>query len=115
MTNVHSCSYYCDRPECIKAQRDELRDRLAQSEQEPNYWLGYGLQAHTEKPFKGATPLYTAPPQRKPLTDDEINNLKLPPSGTATVRDLVRLIEAAHNIKKQDEMPLFDDWDKDWT
>ena len=28
MTEVHSCSYYCDRPECIKAQRDELRDRL---------------------------------------------------------------------------------------
>jgi hypothetical protein len=27
---VHSCSYYCDRPECIKAQRDELRDKLAQ-------------------------------------------------------------------------------------
>lgn len=21
----HSCSYYCDRPDCIKAQRDELR------------------------------------------------------------------------------------------
>lgn len=33
MTDVHSCSYYCDRPECIKAQRDELRDRLAQPEQ----------------------------------------------------------------------------------
>lgn len=30
MTEVHSCSYYCDRPECIKAQRDELRERLAQ-------------------------------------------------------------------------------------
>ena len=30
MTDIHSCSYYCDRPECIKAQRDELRDRLAQ-------------------------------------------------------------------------------------
>ena len=28
MTDIHSCSYYCDRPECIKAQRDELRDRL---------------------------------------------------------------------------------------
>jgi hypothetical protein len=27
---IHSCSYYCDRPECIKAQRDELRERLAQ-------------------------------------------------------------------------------------
>jgi len=30
MTDVHSCSYYCDRPKCIKAQRDELRERLAQ-------------------------------------------------------------------------------------
>jgi hypothetical protein len=42
-------------------------------------------------------PLYTAPPQRKPLTDEEINALELPPSGTATVRDLVRLIEAKQN------------------
>lgn len=25
MTDIHFCSYYCDRPECIKAQRDELR------------------------------------------------------------------------------------------
>ena len=24
----HTCSYYCERPECIRAQRDELRDRL---------------------------------------------------------------------------------------
>ena len=24
-TEVHSCSYFCDRPGCIKAQRDELR------------------------------------------------------------------------------------------
>lgn len=24
-TDIHSCSYYCTRPECIKAQRDELR------------------------------------------------------------------------------------------
>lgn len=26
----HSCSYHCDRPECIKAQRDYLREALAQ-------------------------------------------------------------------------------------
>ena len=32
MTDIHSCSYYCDRTECIKAQRDELRSRLAQPE-----------------------------------------------------------------------------------
>ena len=28
MTDIHSCSYYCDRPECIKRQRDELREQL---------------------------------------------------------------------------------------
>ena len=39
MTDIHSCSYYCDRPECIKAQRDELRDRLAQPE--PGPWVQY--------------------------------------------------------------------------
>ena len=40
----------------------------------------------------------TAPPQRQPLTDEEIDSLELPPSGTATVRDIVRLIERAHGI-----------------
>jgi hypothetical protein len=34
MTDIHSCSYYCDQPECVKAQRDELRDKLAKPEQE---------------------------------------------------------------------------------
>ena len=28
----------------------------------PDYWLGYGLQAHTEKPFEEATPVYLMPP-----------------------------------------------------
>jgi len=32
--------------------------------QEPDYWLGYGLQAHTEKPFENATALYIHAPQR---------------------------------------------------
>ena len=27
-TDIHSCGYYCDRHACIKAQRDELRDKL---------------------------------------------------------------------------------------
>ena len=39
-----------------------------------------------------------AEPERKPLTDEEIDALPLPPSGTATVRDIVRLIERAHGI-----------------
>jgi len=42
--------------------------------------------------------LSAAPAVRKPLTDEEIDALELPPSGTATVRDLVRLIEAHHGI-----------------
>ena len=28
---IHSCSYYCDRPGCIKAQRDELRDKYEEA------------------------------------------------------------------------------------
>lgn len=29
MKDLHTCSYYCDRPECIKAQRDELRAKYS--------------------------------------------------------------------------------------
>jgi hypothetical protein len=28
MTDIHSCSYYCTRPPCVLAQRNELRDKL---------------------------------------------------------------------------------------
>ena len=27
--DTHSCSLYCDRPGCIKAQRDQMRDEFA--------------------------------------------------------------------------------------
>ena len=43
------------------------------------------------------TVLYAAPPARKPLTDEEIDNLELPPNG-CTMRELVRAIERAHKI-----------------
>ena len=32
MTDIHSCSYYCERPECVKAQRDQLREKLLERE-----------------------------------------------------------------------------------
>ena len=32
MSDIHSCSYYCTRPACVLAQRDELRDKLEQAE-----------------------------------------------------------------------------------
>ena len=30
--DIHTCSYYCERPACIKAQRDAFRERLLQGE-----------------------------------------------------------------------------------
>ena len=43
-------------------------------------------------------PLYTAPLQRKPLTDEKIDALVLPISEEGNFRDFVRAIEAAHGI-----------------
>lgn len=38
-TDIHSCGYFCDRPECIKAQRDELRERVAELEPVGWQWI----------------------------------------------------------------------------
>jgi hypothetical protein len=75
MTDIHSCSYYCDQPECIKAQRDELRDKLAQPEQEPVAWICEGSASDEKHAIDYwqedidvipiGTQLYTIPPQRK--------------------------------------------------
>ena len=49
MTTDHTCNYYCMRPECILAQRNELRDRLAR--QKPVLWVfkdNPGLTTMTE-------------------------------------------------------------------
>jgi hypothetical protein len=64
---------------------------LAQSDQEPDYWLGYGLQAHTEKPFENASALYTTPQQRPwvGLTDEEIKEI-VGPWGDAPVTGYTR-------------------------
>lgn len=41
---IHSCSYYCMNPACIKAQRDELRDKLSNQKGNPNEDVqGYGV------------------------------------------------------------------------
>jgi len=68
---------------------------------EPVAWMnGWGdLFKNLDDVERGQTmqPLYTTPPQRKPLTDDEIEELDMETSGT--VHDFVRAIEAAHGIK----------------
>ena len=54
---------------------ETLRQALAQPEQEPVAWVYNGI-LHEFDPSEFATsevkPLYTAPPKRKPLTDEEI-------------------------------------------
>lgn len=70
--------------------KDRHVRRIIDCEERPNI-PGYDL-----------IPLYTFPPQREPLTDEEIDAIELPPSGTATVRDLVRVIERAHGIGEKE-------------
>lgn len=58
------------------------------------------LEAYRDRSGKSVyevRPLYATPPARKPLTDEEINALELPPSG-CNFRDIVRVIERAHGI-----------------
>ena len=97
MTDIHSCSYYCNRPECIKAQRDELRSRLEQPEPDvpttrfgnmgPVGWLEppdgvfranplYKIK-FPSKLLSWQVPLYTAPQQRTwvDVRDEEIKIL----------------------------------------
>lgn len=103
-----------------------IKQALEQPEPEPEWY--HGIDAHgcnhfyykTEvRPSQFNTPLYTSPPKREPLTDDEIKDavLQHPVFGFALmsmVRDdvqvqtvvqavngIARAIEAAHGIKEK--------------
>ena len=105
-----------------KAKTQELRSMLAQPEQEPVAWMleGWGpdcgpyfeIYRDDEMGWRNKkewTPLYTTPPQRKPMTDDEIAELWLDIYGSTPSSGihedgllpwrLARAIEAAHGIK----------------
>jgi hypothetical protein len=86
---MHTCSYYCDRPECIRAQRDELRQKLEQAEkQKPSLWFAIGgdgrvkyttdsdraLKWKQAGSYRLVRNYYTAPPKREwvGLTDEEM-------------------------------------------
>lgn len=45
--DIHSCGYYCERPACVKAQRNELRDKL--------------FEGQAVKTYSGGKPNYTQP------------------------------------------------------
>jgi hypothetical protein len=111
MTDIHSCSYYCDQPECIKAQRDELRDKMAQPEQKKPQNCGTGYCSCIECVMKPEQEpvgtvgslfdenvimrrmlerdmlVYTTPPQRTwvGLTDEERINISYKADGNECV------------------------------
>jgi hypothetical protein len=71
---------------------------------EPVAWMDeYGrLLKYVDHICPTDTPLYTTPPQRKPLTDEHIQNIWHDQTGLnyfAHVAEFVRAIETAHGIK----------------
>lgn len=93
-----------------------IKEALAQPEQEPVVWMYQDKSTHQVSFQKymrafvdhGATyetPLYTTPPQRKPLTENEIKHLWYEACQTnleltsQLIVHLARNIEAAHGIK----------------
>ena len=90
-----------------------IKEALAQPEQEPVTWRYkivdvFGRPAWTLKTPKSDTrvlesqPLYTNPPQRKPLTDEEIILIVAECASSHQHTDIhfARAIERAHGIKE---------------
>ena len=106
--------------DAYKLERDAIKEALAQPEQEPVTWRYkivdvFGRPAWTLKTPKSDTrvlesqPLYTTPPQRKPLTDEEkdkLANAWFSKDGDTDVAHrkaiaLIEEVEAAHGIKEE--------------
>ena len=91
-----------------------LKEALAKPEQEPVAWMleGWGpdcgpyfeIYRNDEMGWRDKkewTPLYTTPPQRKPLTDEEIGAILEGVNAYGTrLYTFARAIEAAHGIKE---------------
>ena len=89
----------------VRAQQITIDKLEAQQEQEPvaeyigENWDGSIVQLYED--LQKGTKLYTSPPQRKPLTDEEIDELsRSMVKGDKSVNWLCRAIEAAHGIKE---------------
>ena len=52
MTDIHSCSYFCERPECVLAQRNFLRDRLTVGVLAERTWQPAEVEAGAYVPLK---------------------------------------------------------------
>lgn len=79
-----------------------MKEALAQPEQEPVAWIEHhkaGDNLVWDEPSKG-TPLYTTPPQRKPLTDEAIAKEFYKFEAAGAWYQFARAVEAAHGIKE---------------
>ena len=85
-----------------------IKEALAQPEQKPVAWMREDEDCTDcivwEQTEEHTIPLYTTPPKRKPLTDEQIEkmivaNLETRNSKSA-MASFVRAIEAAHGIKE---------------
>lgn len=82
-----------------------LRTALAEPVQEPAYKVKITGRWHDAEPFAAAFSLpdgehllYTAPPQRKPLTEEEIDSIWDSEKAFADIYAIARAIERAHGI-----------------
>lgn len=95
----------------------DLREALEQPQQEPVAWMDkngrYEDRSFTFDYEEGWLPLYTSPPARKPMTDEQIEGIASPfiqsvgshwehddaIRDNGDIEDFARAIEAAHGIK----------------
>ena len=80
-----------------------IKEALAKPDQEPVAWMN-DMGTHIDLNVSGrGIPLYTTPPQRKPLTDEEMKKIWYAMQnimGWYSFEEVARAIEAAHNIKE---------------
>ena len=96
------------KPERVEQAITAIKEALAQPEQEPLAWISTGpasmIHWTADKPAYGDdwVPLYTTPPQRKPLTDEDVERIvreaRVGEHGIGYT--IARAIEAAHDIKE---------------
>ena len=85
-----------------------IKEALAQSEQEPMAWMDKDGDVLSASVVSGKglrnIPLYTASPQRKPLTDEEIaevaERMEATDAASSFWREFARAIESAHGIEE---------------
>ena len=93
--------YLLDQVSRLTSENAMLKEKwLSQPEQEPVAWMndsGGCFLSDGNKYSENWTALYTAPPKREPLSDDEIESIWGQDSLGSTV-EFVRAIEKAHGI-----------------